>query len=129
MRSGGYAGHERCRMPSQQTQHGGERELKHAGLFPARQPGSREHERPDIGLAQSPQLDLALPDLLVLGDQNPAPCPDLREPFEVWSTASESLVLYVRDVTGVAQHARNGACRDALIYEELVRVVRQRGRA
>ena len=129
MRSSGYAGHERCCVPSQQTQHGGERELKHAGLFLARQPGSREHERPDIGLAQGPQLDLAFTDLLVLGDQNPAPCPDLGEPLDVWSTAPESLVLYVRDVAGVAQHARDGACRDALIYEELVRVVRRRGRA
>ena len=46
---------------------------KYASLFVSRQSASRQHERPHTFLAQGVELDLALSDLHVLRDQNPAP--------------------------------------------------------
>ena len=129
MRPRGYACHERCCLPSQQTKHGGKRTLKYASLFVSRQSGSRQHERPDTFLAQGVELDLALSDLLVLRDQNPAPSADLGEPLEIWRTTPEGVVLHVREMALGEQHSRDGAGRHALINEKLVRVVRRRGRA
>ena len=129
MRSRGYAGHERCCLPSQQAKHGGKRTLKHARLFVARQSGSRQHERPDTCLTQGVELDFAFSDVLVFGDQNPAPSADLGEPLKVWCATPEGVVLHVREMTLGEQHSRDGTGRHALINEKLVRVVRRRGRA
>ena len=83
----------------------------------------------DTCLTQGVKLDLALSDVLVFGDQNPAPSADLGEPLEVWCATPEGVVLHVREMTLGEQHSRDGTGRHALINEKLVRVVRRRGRA
>ena len=127
-RSCGHAGHERRRSPTQQAKHSGKRVLQDKGLLVPRQPGSCEHKRLDLCLAQGLELDPALADLLVLRDQDPAPSTNEGEPLHVLRAAPEGVALHVRDMSFVAQHVRNRPCRDTLVNEELVRVVRRRGR-
>ena len=81
------------------------------------------------GMHEGVELDLALSDLLVLRDQNPASSADLGEPLEVWRATPKGVVLHVRGMTVGEQHSRDWAGRHALINEKLVRVVRRRGRA
>ena len=116
-------------VPSQQAKHSGKRGLKDPGLLSSRQAGSREHERSDASLAQCAQLDLALTDLLVLREQDPAPSANLGEPLHVLRATPECILLHVRDVAVVVQHGRNWASCDALVDEELVWLIRRRGRA